>query len=93
MSKEIEKTLGYVVKVTPAIGINTKTRRKTISNLSLSHTHTFLLYHEACEILVSQLGIDPRATAMKGLNPNHWTPKEFPDLHSSFLFPSTTAEI
>ena len=51
------------------------------------------MYHEACEILVPQLGIDPRATAMKALNPNHWTPKEFADLHSLLQFPSTTPEI
>ena len=33
--------------------------------------------HTACGILVPQPGIEPRLSAVKALNPNHWTTREF----------------
>ena len=35
----------------------------------------------ACGILVPRPGIEPGATEMKALNPNHWTARELPRYH------------
>ena len=35
---------------------------------------------EACGILVSLPGIEPRPTAVKAPSPNHWTARDFPEL-------------
>ena len=35
---------------------------------------------EACMILVSRLGMEPGAPAVKVLNPDHWTTREFPEI-------------
>ena len=32
----------------------------------------------ACEILAPRQGIEPRPSAVKAWNPNHWTTREFP---------------
>ena len=63
----------------------------------------FMLYHLAC---VPQTGVNPRAAAVRGWNPNHWTAMEFPIFSffekpaysflqwmHQFAFPSTAYEI
>ena len=35
------------------------------------------LYHMACAILISHLGIEPRPSVLRGQSLNHWTTREF----------------
>ena len=43
-----------------------------------TQTHWLIFFHEACEILVSWPGIEPRPLAVKAQHPNHWTTREVP---------------
>lgn len=40
----------------------------------------FFFFCMVCGILVSQLGMEPGAPAVKVLNPDHWTTREFPEI-------------
>ena len=40
----------------------------------------FFFFCMVCGISVSQLGMEPGAPAVKVLNPDHWTTREFPEI-------------
>ena len=60
------------------VPLNTQPRSFRWSPLLGSHTFLWPHHHTACEILVSNQGVNPGFSAVKVLSPNHWTSREFP---------------
>ena len=55
-----------------------------ICQLRVSKTMVFFFFFfwpRCCGILVPQLGIEPRPSAVRVQSPNHWTAREFPKNH------------
>lgn len=56
---------------------------RELANIDCRNSFFFFFFCVVCGILVSQLGMEPGAPAVKVLSPDHWTTREF--LEIAFL--------